>query len=143
MLIVPIEQEIEQERKIIKGFTLRQVASFGLAVAIFGGVYTYTKDIDFTINSTMIPVVLILMVGWIELQGMKAEDILKKILNVIIYRNNKRRYRTRNKYFDIFNKKYQELRNKDMNNKKAARISKKQQKAVVKAKKQSKVKPLP
>lgn len=143
MLIVPIEQEIEKERKIIKGFTIRQIVSFVLAVLVFAGIYTYTKDVDFTINVAMIPMAVILLIGWAEFQGQKAEDIIKKIFRVIVYKNTKRKYRTRNGYFDIFNARYSELRQKDMNNKKAAKFAKRREKELQIRRNASRIKPLP
>lgn len=143
MLTVPIESEIEQERKIIKGFTARQAISAVTAVIFAVTVYARVKDIETTTYIAAAPVLLIIAIGWVKINGQRFEDYARSIIYVLLYRNSKRKYRTRNEYFDLLNSRYHELKSADMNNKKAVKLQKKEAKRIKKLRRKAKIKALP
>lgn len=108
MLILPIEREIEGDHKIFKGFNLRQVFAL-LAIIVFSFIFwSMTDDVIATLLLDAVPCSIAIIFAWYKKYGLRAEDALIKQVVDKKYKNNQRRYRTRNRYFGMYSSVYQE-----------------------------------
>ena len=106
MLILPIEKEIETEHKIIGRFNPRQAVCGGAIIASIVLFYLSLGDLFLTIVCTMPFLAVFGVLGWYTKCGLNAEDVALKILQEKYYKNQVRKYRTRNKYFALYNRAY-------------------------------------
>lgn len=135
MIEMPLEKEVKQENKFWKDFTLRQIVSIAAGVSISGIVMLFT---GFT-SEQLFPFVFLTaavayLIGWYKKNGLKIEQIGQKKILTHIYKNTKRKYRTRNRYIDLYNKGYRRLKQQDMSDKKIQKEMKKAQKKAKKRK---------
>lgn len=135
MLILPIEREIEGDHKIFKGLNLRQVIAFIVIIALSFIFWKMTDDVLATILLDAIPCGIAIVFGWYNKYGLRAEDALIKQVTDKKYKNNRRRYRTKNQYFGMYSSVYQEEKNKKAAE---AKAKEKASKAKQKAKKEPK-----
>ena len=119
MLILPIEREIEGDHKIFKGFNFRQVIAILVILVLSFVFWNTTDDIFATILLDAIPCGIAVVFGWYNKYGLRAEDALIKQITDKKYKNNQRRYRTKNQYFQMYSSVYQEENNRKANEKKA------------------------
>lgn len=115
MLILPIEKEIEAEHKVLGRFTTRQVVCGGGIIACVVVFYLLLKDLFWVLLCTMPFLFVFGMIGWYTKFGLHLEDLALKKLQVKYYKNEIRRYRTRNYYFALLNTAYAKQRNSDTN----------------------------
>lgn len=106
MLILPIEKEIETEHKIIGRFNPRQAVCGGVIIASIILFYLSLGDLFLTIVCTMPFLAVFGVLGWYTKCGLNAEDVALKMLQEKYYKNQVRKYRTRNKYFALYNRAY-------------------------------------
>lgn len=106
MLILPIEKEIETEHKVLGRFTTRQVICGGGIIASVVVFYLMLKDLFWVLLCTMPFLAVFGMIGWYTKFGLHLEDLALKKLQARYYKNEMRRYRTRNYYFALFNAAY-------------------------------------
>ena len=111
MLSGKIEKEIKHENKIVAGLTMRQTICVMIGAALAALLYA-TVHVDFF---QLLPVYVLIAVivgafGWIEKDGMKLEELLFKKAKSIVYHNTRLRYRTGNKYVQLFNRGYAQAR---------------------------------
>ena len=140
MLPVQIEKEIDIERKFVKGFTLRQAICIGGIAASCIAAYSISKDSNIT-TIVATPVGLVLgVIGWGNMDGLKAEEVVKIFLNRVFFKNSVRKYRTKNTYVTFFNNFFATIRNSNMSDKRKVKYAKKEQKRVEKRQKHSKIK---
>ena len=111
MLILPIEKEIETEHKVLGRFTARQVICGGAIIACVVVFYLMLKDLFWVLLCTMPFLFVFGMIGWYTKYGLHLEDLALKKLQVQYYRNEIRRYRTKNYYFALLNAAYAKQRN--------------------------------
>lgn len=141
MISVDIEKEIKKENKIIGSLNLRQtvcvLVGFVLAVLL----YILTElPIDILAIPYIIIGAIVAYIGWPHKNNLTAEQIVGKKITRMIYKNETRKYRTKNKYVVLLNKAYSIQKQKDLSNKKIAKRLKAQEKN--KKKKRSKLKPI-
>lgn len=134
MIEMPLEKEVKQENKFWKEFTLRQIASIAAGAVVSGTVMLFTG----MTSKQLFPLLFLMagvayLIGWYQKNSLKIEQIISKRISAYIYKNTKRRYRTRNRFIDLYNKGYRKLRQQDMKDKKTA-------KAIVKSEKKRKKK---
>lgn len=138
MLSKEIEKEIQQENKVLLNFTLRQLICLSAAVvcsviiAVFLGL-----SFSIAIYPCLIIGVICFAFGWVKQDGIPMERILLKRLQTGIYQNNKRVYKSKNRYVSLLNKEYErrrvlDLKDKDIK-KKCKRESKNKKKATGKS----------
>lgn len=133
MLILPIEKEIEGDHKIFKGFNFRQVIALLVILVCSFVFWRMTDDVFATILLDAIPCSLAIVFGWYNKYGLRAEDALIKQITDKKYKNNQRRYRTKNQYFQMYSSVYQ-----TENAKKAREKAEKEKAAKQKAKAKTK-----
>lgn len=136
MLNIEVPKEIEQENKIIAGLNLRQLVTVivcGLiCLLIF---YLFGGNPDLFMIPCMCMGVVLAFVGWYKKGGLTIEKIIFKKMQIILYRNDRRPYKTKNRYITMYNDEYVRMRNIDMQDKKLAKQIKKEEKKKRRAKK--------
>ena len=111
MISREIEKEIQQENKVILNFTMRQVVCLSVAL-VFSVLISVVMAWDFTI--AIYPCFVIGAVcfafGWMKQDGIPMERILMRKLQVYLYKNNVRVYKTKNRYVVMMNREYDRRR---------------------------------
>ena len=119
MISREIEKEIQQENKVILNFTMRQVVCLSVAL-VFSVLISVVLKWDFTI--AIYPCLVIGAVcfafGWMKQDGIPMERILMRKLQVHLYKNNVRIYKTKNRYVVMMNREYDRRRLLDCKDKK-------------------------
>ena len=119
MISREIEKEIQQENKVILNFTMRQVVCLSVAV-VCSVLISVVLAWDFTI--AIYPCFVIGVVcfafGWMKQDGIPMERILVRRLQVHLYKNNVRIYKTKNRYVVMLNREYDRRRLVDSKDKK-------------------------
>ena len=119
MISREIEKEIQQENKVILNFTMRQVVCLSVAV-VCSVLISVVLAWDFTI--AIYPCFVIggvcFAFGWMKQDGLPMERILMRKLQVYLYKNNVRVYKTKNRYVVMMNKEYDRRRLVDGKDKK-------------------------
>lgn len=126
MLMLPIEREIEGDHKIFKGFNFRQVIAFIVIIVLSFIFWKMTDDVIATILLDALPCGIAIVFAWYNKYGLRAEDALIKQITDKKYKNNQRRYRTKNQYFQMYSSVYQEENTKKANEQKAKEKASKQ-----------------
>ena len=99
-------------------FTLRQLICLSAAVvcsviiAVFLGL-----SFSIAIYPCLIIGVICFAFGWVKQDGIPMERILLKRLQTGIYQNNKRVYKSKNRYVSLLNKEYERRRVLDLKDK--------------------------
>ena len=118
MISREIEKEIQQENKVILNFTMRQVVCLSVAL-VFSVLIAVVLAWDFTI--AIYPCFVIggvcFAFGWMKQDGLPMERILVQKLQVHLYKNNVRIYKTKNRYVMMMNLEYDRRRAMDSQDK--------------------------
>ena len=139
MLNMPIEQEIEQEHKVFRDWNMRQVIAILAGGSIAIAFYLYFRDWMLMVIFSL-PFALVL--GYFTKKDdndRPAEEVFMKKAEQKIYKNETRKYRTRNMYFPLMNSYYGKMRKKDAGLKVVQKELKKQEKIRKKKMKSSKI----
>lgn len=127
MISREIEKEIQQENKVILNFTMRQVVCLSVAL-VCSVLISVVLAWDFTI--AIYPCLVIGAVcfafGWMKQDGIPMERILVRKMQVYLYKNNVRVYKTKNWYVVMMNKEYERRRAVDFQDKKLQKRMKKE-----------------
>ena len=127
MISVDIEKEIQQKNKIFLGMDIRQ-----LCCVIFAVVCAIAMALLLSPGLSVYPSLVVGIIcwffGWYSKDGLTAEKYIFKVLKEKFYKNNKRKYRTKNKYIALMNKEYRRHERIDRADKKTAKALKKEQK---------------
>lgn len=129
MISVRIEKEIKGENKVALGLNFRQL----VCVAVCGGLAVGLSLVTgLPITEAVIPdsvlAVAAYYVGWKEMNGMKAEYFALKKAKEMVYHNQVRTYRTKNRYVTLLNERYQAMRAEDMQDKRKVGVLKREEK---------------
>ncbi len=126
MISVDIEKEIQQKNKIFLGLDIRQLCCvlFAAACAI---VMALLLSPSVSIYPSLAVGALCWFFGWYSKDGLTAEKYIFKVLKEKFYKNDKRKYRTKNKYIALMNKEYRRHERIDRGDKKIAKALKKEQ----------------
>ena len=107
MISVQVEKEIKQENKIFGAFTTRQAIVLGVS-AVFTILFYLLTGI--TIDALMyfsLPLgAAAYFLGFYKKNGLYAEYYLFKRVKGFIYQNERRRYRSKNRYITMLNRAY-------------------------------------
>lgn len=118
MISREIEKEIQQENKVILNFTMRQVVCLSVAL-VFSVLISVVLAWDFTV--AIYPCFVIggvcFAFGWMKQDGLPMERILVRKLQVHLYKNNVRIYKTKNRYVMMMNREYDRRRAMDSQDK--------------------------
>lgn len=106
MLILPIEKEIETDHKIVANFNMRQVIALSVAVLAVVAFYFLIGNLLWVILCALPFAFVAAIFGWYSKNGLMVEDLALKMIQLKIYKNDSRKYRTKNSFFEIFNKAY-------------------------------------
>lgn len=106
MLILPIEKEIETDHKIVANFNMRQVIALAIAVAAVVVFYYLIGNILWVVLCSLPFALVAAIFGWYSKNGLMVEDLALKMVQQKIYKNETRKYRTKNQFFAVFNKAY-------------------------------------
>ena len=139
MLSVDIEKEIQQKNKVFLGLTMRQSICIVFAVVCAVLIYmalpsAYSIYPSFAIGG------IYFMFGWYHKDGLTAEKYIFKLLREKFYKNNKRKYRTKNRYITLMNNEYRRHEGIDRGNKRIAKQIKKEQNKNKRRTKRTKIK---
>lgn len=134
MISREIEKEIQQENKVILNFTMRQVVCLSVAV-MFSVLISVVLAWDFTvaIYPCFVIGVMCFALGWMNQDGIPMEKILVRKLQVYLYKNNVRVYKTKNRYVVMMNREYDRRRAVDYQDKKHQKRIKKERRKRKKA----------
>ena len=126
MISREIEKEIQQENKVILNFTMRQVVCLSVAL-VFSVLISVVLKWDFTIAIYPCFVVggVCFAFGWMKQDGIPMERILMRKLQVYLYKNNVRVYKTKNRYVVMMNREYDRRRLVDSKDKRLQKQLKK------------------
>lgn len=126
MVSQDIEKEIQQKNKVILGLDIRQVICVAIAIvcAILMALFLSPS---LSVYPSLVIGVICWAFGWYSKDGLTAEKYLLKVLKEKFYQNNKRKYRTKNKYITLMNKEYRRHERIDRNDKKIAKTLKNEQ----------------
>lgn len=140
MISREIEKEIQQENKVILNFTMRQVVCLSVAV-VCSVLISVVLAWDFTI--AIYPCLVIGAVcfafGWMKQDGIPMERILVRKLQVYLYKNSVRVYKTKNRYVVMMNREYDRRRLVDSKDKKLKKAMRKETKRKKKELRRSKL----
>ena len=129
MISVRVEKEIKGENKVALGLNFRQLVCVSVCGVLAVGL---SLAAGLPITEAVIPdsvlAVAAYYIGWKEVGGMKAEYFLLKKAKELVYRNQVRTYRTKNRYVTLLNERYQTMRMEDMQDKGKVRILRKEEK---------------
>lgn len=118
MISREIEKEIQQENKVILNFTMRQVVCLSVAL-VFSVLISVVLAWDFTV--AIYPCFVIggvcFAFGWMKQDGLPMERVLIRKLQVHLYKNNVRIYKTKNRYVVMLNREYDRRRAMDSQDK--------------------------
>lgn len=118
MISREIEKEIQQENKVILNFTMRQVVCLSVAL-VFSVLISVVLAWDFTV--AIYPCFVIggvcFAFGWMKQDGLPMERVLIRKLQVHLYKNNVRIYKTKNRYVVMMNREYDRRRAMDSQDK--------------------------
>ena len=129
MISVRIEKEIKGENKVALGLNFRQLICVSVCGGLAVGLSLVTGlPITEAVLPDMVLAVVAYYVGWKEVNGMKAEYFALKRVKELVYRNQVRTYRTKNRYVTLLNERYQAMRTADMLDKEKAKLLKKEEK---------------
>ena len=107
MISVQVEKEIKQENKIFGAFTTRQAIVLSVS-AVFTVLFYLLTGI--TIDALMyfsLPLgAAAYFLGFYKKNGLYAEYYLFKRVKGFIYQNERRRYRSKNRYITMLNRAY-------------------------------------
>lgn len=103
MLVVRIEKEVEDDHKVALGCSLKQLICLVGIVAVCGIFYLASRSLALSFFCAAPVAVGLAYFGWYTRNGMQPEDILLKRLQTKYFKNDVRRYRTRNRYFALYN----------------------------------------
>lgn len=141
MISREIEKEIQQENKVILNFTLRQVVCLSVAV-VCSVLISVVLGWDFTI--AIYPCfaigILCFVFGWKKQDGLYMERILSKKLQTYLYQNDKRIYKTKNRYTVMMNREYDRRKLLDSQDKKLKKALKTEAKNRKKQQRKSRLK---
>ena len=110
MLILPIEREIETDHRVLGKFTAREVVCGGGIIASVIIFYLMLGDLFWVILCTLPFLAVFGIAGWYKKNDLYVEDFMLKKLQSKYYKNDVRKYRTKNYYFGLFNKGYAKKR---------------------------------
>lgn len=103
MLIARIEKEVEDDHKVALGCNLKQLICLVGIVAVCGVFYLASRSLALSFFCSAPVAVGLAYFGWYTRNGMQPEDILLKKLQAKYFKNDARRYRTKNSYFALYN----------------------------------------
>lgn len=143
MISVDIEKEVQQENKLFMGLSTRKCICV-LAALVFAVLFALIFQWDFSISvfPSLVVGALAFAFGWIKKDGLTFEQFAFKYLKTYLYKNDKRKYRTKNKYIQMFNKEYRRHEQIDMQDKKTAKAYKRAMKKDAKRVVKSSLKPI-
>ena len=127
MISVDIEKEIQQKNKVFLGMGMRQVLCVCFAV-VCAIAFALLLSPSLSVYPSLVIGVICFAFGWYSKDGLTAEKYIFKVIKEKFYKNNKRKYRTKNKYIALMNKEYRRHENIDKADKKIAKALKKEQK---------------
>ena len=138
MISREIEKEIRQENKVLLNFTLRQVICVSAAL-LCSICFTVFLGLEFfeAVYPCLVIGGLCFAFGWWKQDGIPMERILLKKLQVALYQNNIRKFKTRNRYVVLLNEEYERRKQLDLKDKKLKRQIRRETKKAAKQKKQS------
>lgn len=140
MISREIEKEIQQENKVILNFTMRQVVCLSVAL-VFSVLISVVLAWDFTV--AIYPCFVIggvcFAFGWMKQDGLPMERILVRKLQVYLYKNSVRVYKTKNRYVVMMNREYDRRRLVDSKDKKLKKAMRKETKRKKKELRRSKL----
>lgn len=103
MLIARIEKEVEDDHKVALGCNLKQLICLVGIMAVCGVFYLASRSLALSFFCVTPVAIGLAYFGWYTRNGMQPEDILLKKLQTRYFRNDVRRYRTKNSYFALYN----------------------------------------
>ena len=136
MLTIPIEKEIKHENKIINIGTLslnaRQTICgvIGLVIAIV--MYLLLRNWVLMVLFTLPFAAVLLFIAKPNDNGKKAEEVLLEKAEAHFYKNQSRKYRTKNQHVTLLNRAYGRMKRKDDADKAVLRGRKKEKKILKK-----------
>ncbi len=140
MITIKVEKEIDLENKVMLGLTFRQlICAFAVIV---GCVLCKLLDLPqvFFMSICFALGALAYFIGWKKVNGVTYDKIALKKVKTTLWSNEKRKYRTKNRYITMYNTGYKRDKLADMNDKKTAKYIKKMEKRKVRKQKHSKLK---
>jgi len=103
MLIARIEKEVEDDHKVALGCNLKQLICLVGIVMVCGIFYLASRSLALFFFCPAPVAVGLAYFGSYTRHGMQPEDILLKKLQTKYFKNDVRRYRTKNSYFALYN----------------------------------------
>ena len=114
VLILPIEKEIETEHRVLGKFTAREVMCGGGIIASVVIFYLILKDLFWVIICILPFLIIFGLIGWYKKNDLYMEDFAWKRLQVKYYKNDVRKYKTKNFYFGLFNRAYAKVQDVEL-----------------------------
>lgn len=138
MISREIEKEIRQENKVLLNFTLRQMVCLSAAV-VCSICFTVFLGLEFSqaVYPCLVIGVLCFAFGWWKQDGIPMERILLKKLQVALYQNNVRKFKTKNQYVVLVNQEYQRRKQLDLKDRRLKRQIRRERKKAAREKKHS------
>lgn len=127
MLILPIEKEIELDRKVILNLNMRQaVCGLGIIIDIFV-FYSVAAGDQFLASILAAPLAILFgYLGWFSKNGLTPEEIAIRKWQSRYFKSNIRNYRTKNKYFKLMNEAMHSIQKEKEQNKPAVKSKSKE-----------------
>lgn len=141
MINVDIEKEIKQENKILFGLNMRQIICLSVALVIsviLALILGY--DSDLLIYPALAVGGLCFAFGWKKYDGLPMERVILRKVRDYVYKNDKRTYKTQNRYIAMMNEEYARRKYIDLSNKKILKQVKRDDKRRKKITRKSKMK---
>ncbi len=94
---------MEDDHKVALGCNLKQLICLVGIVTVCGIFYLASRSLVLSFFCAVPVAVGLAYFGWYTRNGMQPEDILLKKLQTKYFKNDVRRYRTKNSYFTLYN----------------------------------------
>lgn len=106
MLLFTIEKEIAHDNKVFGNFTIRQAIFTVISAVAILLFYMITNDIVFGMICASPVAALCIYLGFYNIGGLSPEEIALKKIESKFFKNEIRKYRTKNQYFQLMNRAY-------------------------------------
>ena len=144
MLSIEIEKEIREENKVLTigslSLNARQTVCMIIGMVIAITWYLLLRDWVLMVIFTLPFALLLLFFAREREDGKKAEEVMEEKMEAFVFKNGKRKYRTRNQYVTLLNRGYRKLREADENDIEARREKKRREKERRRKRKEARLK---
>lgn len=140
MVTLEIEKEIRNESRVLFGFTLRQVISFGMVIGVIAGEVVFLRPgTDVLIASGMGLGALAYYMSFHKKNGLYMDYYLENRVREFMLHNSVRDFRVKNSYVRALNAAYERERKRELSSGRGRRAYKRRERRRLRKRRRSRV----